>query len=749
MNSEAKLGKYTIIEELGRGGYGIVYKAQDSLLERYVALKVLHPNLVNDLTFVSQFLHEAKLASQLDHPNIVPVFDYDQKEGRYIIAMGLMGKGSLKDQLNKNGAISLVQAKAILEQVASGLAYAHEHNIIHRDLKPGNILIDDKGNARVSDFGFAKAMRGSSVSMSVSGGLLGTPSYMAPEIWEGKPASPASDIYSLGCITYEMLSGDVLFDGETPAQIMHAHLIRGPKPIVGIPAAWQSVLDRCLARNPSDRYPSANALLEDVRWGVIEEYQPRPTEYILSSSPAEAFDSPSSTIYDVPSNSGFFAQNEASQEMPYSQSQNAAENLPHNHEYVWQGNDAYYNHQAVSQEQGYPPPALPDRSKKKKGLFIVAAFVLLLCLGVFALWLARNFSKDKLSYVSSPIAASVNSVEEPTATATEPLPTVSQPTNTALPPTNTVAAPSFLGSTTLDSSNLGDIQVLGSVKVSNGWINGIKFSPDGEKIAIRANEGILIYRSNDLSHLAEFTECEYGGPFDWLPGTSSLIVGCNDGSVRMMNADTGELFKNQYTMSNFNDGIVDIKWSPNKQMLAIAMNNGLLTIVNSDYPVTPALEIQAHDEHERVEAIAWSPDSKTIASVGDMRLRLWNAETGESLDTYTWTRYYALDWSEDGKWIAAGDIGGGINLHEGSGINSLKELDGHAINIFSLDWSPKNEVLVSAAGEEKIIFWESASTKQLYEVPLDGQARHLCWSADGKTIAVGFIEGHITLLGIP
>lgn len=271
LNSEAKLGKYTIIEELGRGGYGIVYKAQDSLLERYVALKVLHPNLVNDLTFVSQFLHEAKLASQLDHPNIVPVFDFDQKEGRYYIAMGLMGRGSLKDQLNKNGTMTPVQVKAILEQVTSGLAYAHEHHIIHRDLKPGNILIDDKGNARVSDFGFAKAMRGSSVSMSVSGGLLGTPSYMAPEIWEGKPASPASDIYSLGCIIYEMLSGDVLFDGETPAQIMHAHLVRGALQLENQSRIWQTVLDNCLQRDPSLRYSSTITLFEDLRWELLQD----------------------------------------------------------------------------------------------------------------------------------------------------------------------------------------------------------------------------------------------------------------------------------------------------------------------------------------------------------------------------------------------------------------------------------------------------------------------------------------------
>jgi len=270
MDQEIKLGKYIILKELGRGGYGVVYETQDSILGRKVALKVLHPNLVNDFAFVNRFRHEAMLASQLDHPNIVPIHDFDQQDGRFFIAMGLMERGSLKDYLNTYGAMAPSQVKTLLEQVSSGIGYAHEHDIIHRDLKPGNILIDSKGVARVADFGFAKALSGSSMSMSVSGGMLGTPAYMAPEVWEGKPASPASDIYSLGCIAYETLSGNQLFDGETPAQIMHAHLVRGPLPLEGASSAWQDFLNRCLDRDPSKRYPSANALLEDLRWGVFD-----------------------------------------------------------------------------------------------------------------------------------------------------------------------------------------------------------------------------------------------------------------------------------------------------------------------------------------------------------------------------------------------------------------------------------------------------------------------------------------------
>jgi len=282
MSEPIILGKYEIIKELGRGGFGIVYKAFDTILKRQVALKVLHPTLTVDPLFQKRFQREAELAAQMNHPNIVPIHDFDQRDGRTFIVMALMSGGSLKEQIESYGAMDHNHVKTILEQVASGLAYAHERDVIHRDLKPGNILLDDKGVARISDFGFARAISADSMSMSMGGGMLGTPSYMAPEIWEGKPPVPASDIYSLGCIAHEMLSGEQLFQGETPVQIMHDHIVRGPVPIEGIAPAWQSFLDRCLQANPADRYSSANAVLEDLKWGLFDApVKQRETEIVI------------------------------------------------------------------------------------------------------------------------------------------------------------------------------------------------------------------------------------------------------------------------------------------------------------------------------------------------------------------------------------------------------------------------------------------------------------------------------------
>jgi serine/threonine-protein kinase len=284
--SEARyLGKYEIMEELGRGGFGVVYKARDKILERLVAVKVLHPNLINDPSFVSRFRQEAIFSARFDHPNLVPVFDFDQAEGLYYLVMGYMPGGSLKQLLKKEGALPEDRAIQILSQVGSGLAYAHRKGVIHRDLKPANILFDAENEARVSDLGFAKALRSdSSASMSMSGGMIGTPAYMAPEVWRGNLASERSDLYSLGCILYEMLTGEVLFEGETPAMAMTKHLIEGPRFRQDLSEPWKSLLLKSLAMDPKERFQSAEAMLA----AIARRRRPEPELYPGAFQPPAA-----------------------------------------------------------------------------------------------------------------------------------------------------------------------------------------------------------------------------------------------------------------------------------------------------------------------------------------------------------------------------------------------------------------------------------------------------------------------------
>jgi serine/threonine protein kinase len=265
-----KLGKYELIEELGRGGYGTVYRAREVVLDVGRAVKVLHPALVSDPEFIERFRREARITAQLEHPNIVPVYELDEVGGAYFLVMRYLAGGSLKQLLGKEGRLTFGRAVEITRQVAAALDFAHSHkiNLIHRDVKPGNILFEADGKTvRLSDFGFAKALSGaSSASLSVTGGMIGTPAYMAPEVWRGQTVSPATDVYSLGCVFYEMITGEVLFQGDSPPEIMTKHVLDGPK----FPEQWgddvpgniENVLFLALAKETNDRNVSPEAFLD-------------------------------------------------------------------------------------------------------------------------------------------------------------------------------------------------------------------------------------------------------------------------------------------------------------------------------------------------------------------------------------------------------------------------------------------------------------------------------------------------------
>lgn len=275
MTLEIKLGKYTLIEEIGRGGYGTVYRAYDTMLKVERAVKVLHPALVADPEFIERFKREAQLAAQLEHSNIVPVYDLGEDQGRFFLAMKYMPGGSLKDVLAKEEHIPFDRAVEIASQIAEALGFAHSRGLVHRDVKPGNILLEQDGTARLSDLGFAKALSSAnSASLSVSGGIVGTPAYIAPEVWEGKETGPATDVYGLACVVYEMITGDTLFEGETPAEFVKKHVFDGPS----FPETWpqdvpegiESVFRIAATSKPEDRYARAEDFSDALR-GLMEK----------------------------------------------------------------------------------------------------------------------------------------------------------------------------------------------------------------------------------------------------------------------------------------------------------------------------------------------------------------------------------------------------------------------------------------------------------------------------------------------
>ncbi|HQO98950.1 MAG TPA: bifunctional serine/threonine-protein kinase/formylglycine-generating enzyme family protein, partial [Anaerolineaceae bacterium] len=264
-----RLGKYELHEIIGKGGFGTVYRAIDLTLQRPVAVKVLHASLIfDDSQAVQRFYQEAQVPAQLDHPNVVTIYDVGEVDGRYYIAMRYIPGGNLATRL-KEGPLTLAESILILTDVCAGLQVAHDHGWVHRDIKPANILFDANGHAVLSDFGLVRAVQNSTSTISSQGTMRGTPVYMAPELWRGKPpASPATDVYALGCTLGEMLTGCPLFSGETPDVILTKHLLDGPDfgegwPPPGMEAIAQ-VINKAIHRDPTLRYQNASEFLSAV-----------------------------------------------------------------------------------------------------------------------------------------------------------------------------------------------------------------------------------------------------------------------------------------------------------------------------------------------------------------------------------------------------------------------------------------------------------------------------------------------------
>jgi eukaryotic-like serine/threonine-protein kinase len=244
-----------------------VFLAHDDILDRDVALKVMSSRYASDEEFVERFKREAQSAAALSHPNIVSIFDRGESEdGTYYIAMEYLPGGTLKDRIIKRGALPARTAAAVALQMAEALRAAHERDVIHRDIKPHNILITGQGDVKVTDFGIARAAASS--TMTRTGHILGTAHYISPEQAMGEPVGPASDLYSLGVVLYEMLTGELPFDADTPLGIAMKHVnghLRQPKELnPTVPDGINAITIRLLAKNPEDRYTSDSELIEDL-----------------------------------------------------------------------------------------------------------------------------------------------------------------------------------------------------------------------------------------------------------------------------------------------------------------------------------------------------------------------------------------------------------------------------------------------------------------------------------------------------
>jgi serine/threonine protein kinase/ligand-binding sensor domain-containing protein len=268
-----RLGAYQLIEQIGQGGMATIYRAYQPSMDRYVAVKILPSHFTQDETFVARFTQEARTLARLEHPHILPVHDYGEQEGITYLVMRYVEAGTLKDLVAQHGPLELTQAARIFGQIGRALGYAHSQGVVHRDIKPSNVLIDERGDAFLTDFGIAKLVAGTAQFTS-TGAIVGTPAYMSPEQGLAEQVDHRSDIYSLGVVLYEMVTGRVPFEAETPLAVLLKHVndpLPPPRQIKqDLPESVQRVILKAMAKSPEDRFHKAEEMVDALHKAVAD-----------------------------------------------------------------------------------------------------------------------------------------------------------------------------------------------------------------------------------------------------------------------------------------------------------------------------------------------------------------------------------------------------------------------------------------------------------------------------------------------
>jgi WD40 repeat protein/serine/threonine protein kinase len=796
-----KFGRYIIEEQLGRGGMSVVYLANDPRVKRRVAVKVMNLALTDDPIYRNRFKREAEIIASLEHSNIVPIYDFGEHNGQPYIVMRAMFGGSLTDQI-KFKPIFIRDVIRILRSIAPALDKAHDRGIIHRDLKPGNILFDEDEEPYLTDFGVAHLSQALQ-ELTGSGALIGTPAYMSPEQVQSKgDLDGRSDIYALGVILFEMLTGSRPYQADTPIHLALKH-IQDPIPNIlninpSLPPRIDEVIYKALAKDRIDRYPTAIDMADDL------------AKVYFASTDTPIFDNktiPPSIFLDPPQTKP------PEQGIPPSKSPAQTppgeiyppQKLHQTSPFDLDHEDVIPAHEQITipptpdqvlsppplveqvEEGSFPqfPPAVapsPKQTKKIRPLlwaFGGAAIVLIS--------LALIFFGDALWRPNASIAHDVTPTFSPTpsqdaiAPLQSPTLTISPPTNTPIPTlTSTITpepAPDLLPITIKNIENLVELDRLG-----NGTFQQLSVSPDGKNLAVASTLGIYLYNIEalELTELLE-THTKIVNTVAWSPNGDLLASGGDDGAVYVRDI---ELERELFRLEDLGGPITSLAWSPDGKMLAAGSEDKNIYVWEM---LTGRLEKQLFKHESAVNVVAWSPDGKKLATAG-WYINVWDLSTwradisfGGHFDLVT-----CLEWSHDSYQLMSSSKDGtvrvwdfaendnsnlplsapdepilSIALNPTTGIlaiakfdqielfnfenNSLETIVGHTAPITDLSWTTDGTLLISISEDGTLRVWSQTGEELRQLTGFNDIIHILDWSPDTTRLAFSDGENNIRI----
>ncbi|MBI3761446.1 MAG: serine/threonine protein kinase [Chloroflexi bacterium] len=452
-----KLDQYEIIAELGRGGMATVFKARQRSMNREVAIKVLPEQFLHDPNFLARFTNEARVIAGLEHRSILPVYDYGEIGGAPYIVMRLMPSGSLRTRL-KSGPIPAAEVVRLIGQIAEALDFAHARGVIHRDLKPDNVLLDDQGNAYLSDFGIAKVIE--STAQTTGSMIVGTPSYMSPEQAKGQKATRLSDLYALGAMTFELLTARPPFQADDIIALLFKHANDPVPPIrdfnSNAPEALQAAIEKAMAKQPDDRYPTAREYAADLERRLRGE---SPAATMFESPPTQA----ARTVLETP--------------RPTSAGPTVLE-TPHPPPPVAAP-------RAAAPTPAAPPPPAPSAKTQRRGsglwIGLGAAGCLLVLIAIVAIALASGVGSALLGRSGGVTAtAPVTGQPAPHRATDPPHPTVASAPSVDPVVATKMAEESLLATKQAEDSALATKQAATAATIEGVWL-GTLFETTGDK----------------------------------------------------------------------------------------------------------------------------------------------------------------------------------------------------------------------------------------------------------------------------